>query len=517
MHEIEQLFRLAYAKKQADALYSPPDVFAVCCTFAKVTGVYRRFSEGSSEGRRMAVDQAKRDGASWRKAIDQHQRPTTNSLPTYVVSGWEYIGTNCGRPIEELVADEGFISACLYLIIAADEASVGVGIPSQSNGGYFELDGEARILDRGTLCRFIPSHALRVLPKQHTPQSGFNIRSLTHHLALLNASEVEPRWTITPNLPLQHSSFNVLMAPWPLEMNASDIHPAVRRSQTKGFGYFDYQPKRDCSAQEVKRWVQSLLSYAENIGQKVDLLLFPECSLNVEQWRAVSKVSSDNGAFAIAGVRGDTSKGGVGENTLRIKVPLPWYPELVQYKHHRWQIDPSQLTTYGLGGTLGADTLWWENIGLPERALRFLATSPELVLCPLICEDLARQDPVAELVRSVGPNLVIALLMDGPQLPERWAARYASVLADDPGSSVLTITSLGMVRLSRPNNCRPSRIIGSWKDPFGRFTSLELAENETALILNLQFRKREESTVDGRTDGGVASTPVLCGVHPITL
>lgn len=68
----------------------------------------------------------------------------------------------------------------------------------------------------------------------------------------------------------------------------------------------------------------------------------------------------------------------------------------------------------------------------------------------LVCEDLARQDPAADLIRAVGPNLLIALLMDGPQLSGRWPARYASVLAEDPGTSVLTLTSLGMAERSRP-------------------------------------------------------------------
>jgi hypothetical protein len=46
--------------------------------------------------------------------------------------------------------------------------------------------------------------------------------------------------------------------------------------------------------------------------------------------------------------------------------------------------------------------------------------------------------------------LLIALLMDGPQLKSRWSGRYAGVLAEDPGSSVLTLTSLGMALRSRP-------------------------------------------------------------------
>ena len=47
--------------------------------------------------------------------------------------------------------------------------------------------------------------------------------------------------------------------------------------------------------------------------------------------------------------------------------------------------------------------------------------------------DLAQPDPVASIIRQVGPSLVIGLLLDGPQLAERWPARYASVFADDPG------------------------------------------------------------------------------------
>ena len=57
-------------------------------------------------------------------------------------------------------------------------------------------------------------------------------------------------------------------------------------------------------------------------------------------------------------------------------------------------------------------------------------------LSVLICEDLARYDPVLTVMNAIGPNLVIALLMDGPQLERRWCGRYATALADDPGSSV---------------------------------------------------------------------------------
>src|SRR5205807_7939942 len=114
---------------------------------------------------------------------------------------------------------------------------------------------------------------------------------------------------------------------------------------------------------------------------------------------------------------------------------------------------------------LNPNRLWWEGIEIRDRRLTFFAIEDWLTLCVLICEDLARQDPVAELVRTIGPNLVIALLLDGPQLRTRWPNQYAAVPADDPGSAVLCLTSLGMTQLSRPFD-RPggSRVIALWKD-----------------------------------------------------
>ena len=77
-----------------------------------------------------------------------------------------------------------------------------------------------------------------------------------------------------------------------------------------------------------------------------------------------------------------------------------------------------------------------------------------------VCQDLAAIDDVAELVRSVGPTVIYTPLLDGPQLSSRWSARYASVLADDPGSAVLTLTSYGMVQRSRPHGRDSSPVVG---------------------------------------------------------
>lgn len=144
------------------------------------------------------------------------------------------------------------------------------------------------------------------------------------------------------------------------------------------------------------------------------------------------------------------------------------------------------------------------------------AISSDLVLTGLICEDLARPDPVANLIRSVGPNLVIALLMDGPQTRERWAARYATVLADDPGCSVLSLTSKGMANISRPT-AGPNRsgVVALWKDNFGPAREIDLPDGFDAVAISLSTRYEEEFSADGRGDDGYAAYPVLSGVHPI--
>jgi hypothetical protein len=119
------------------------------------------------------------------------------------------------------------------------------------------------------------------------------------------------------------------------------------------------------------------------------------------------------------------------------------YDVLTQAKHHRWKLDRSQIEQYELT-RLDTCKSWWEHIDLSSREFMFCSLGKGRVISVLVCEDLARPDPVGDLIRAVAPNLVIALLMDGPQLKTRWPARYAASLASDPGSSVLSVTSIGM-------------------------------------------------------------------------
>jgi hypothetical protein len=186
-----------------------------------------------------------------------------------------------------------------------------------------------------------------------------------------------------------------------------------------------------------------------------------------------------------------------------------------QAKHHRWKLDDSQICRYHLGGQLNPVNLWWEHIDLRTRECHFFVFRHGMSLATLICEDLARVDPVQSVIRSVGPNLVIALLMDGPQLERRWGGRYATVLADDPGSAVLTLTSAGMVaRSAQPGESVP-REIALWKGYEGIAQELRLPIGSHALLLTLTRRSQEHFTLDGRSDKGFTHCLKISGVHGI--
>ena len=142
---------------------------------------------------------------------------------------------------------------------------------------------------------------------------------------------------------------------------------------------------------------------------------------------------------------------------------------------------------------------------VPRRSIQFVQVGEEITIVSLICQDLA-QDDVAEVIRSVGPTLVGAMLLDGPQLPSRWGARYASVLADDPGSGVLTLTSFGMAQRSRPPGHDPSRVIALWKDSATGIREISLEPGAHGVILTISGQRTTRRSADGRW-------PVDTGTH----
>jgi hypothetical protein len=276
------------------------------------------------------------------------------------------------------------------------------------------------------------------------------------------------------------------------------------------FGFFT----ADLSSTSAVRRVARALRDAERLVGEVHAIIFPELALR----RAQAEQLCRRFKGLIVGGIGEVAAGArSGSNAAFVGAPLGgvavgW----TQGKHHRWRLDGGQINQYGIGGILDPTREWWERIALTARQLSFLSVNGWLTMCVLICEDLARQDPVSDLVRAVGPNLVVCLLQDGPQLSARWPARYATVLADDPGCSVLTLTSLGMARLCRPPGTAECRVIALWKDArSSKPIEISMDNRASGVVLSLTREFREEWTADGRSDGGFTAYLLLNGVHQV--
>jgi hypothetical protein len=187
---------------------------------------------------------------------------------------------------------------------------------------------------------------------------------------------------------------------------------------------------------------------------------------------------------------------------------------VAQYKHHRWRLDGGQVMQYQLGGALSPSMDWWEAVSVPRRSLQIIDEGA-VTVASLVCEDLARLEPVADLMRAIGPSLVVTLLLDGPQLGSRWTARYASVLADDPGSAVLALSSYGMVQRCRPPGCAESHVVALWKDVSGGLTEIELEPGSEAVLISTEVVAGDVVTADGRWHRASAATLRLAGVQPV--
>lgn len=505
----------------------PPDIFAACSLLLQKSGGYILLVSDWPP-RPAYVKKPKRwirdvkiIAGKWRRAWIGSKLP-----PVEILGWWKYVLDRQSLPVSEIAKNYELSCALLQLSATADEAANGVGVPSLARSKnpleeFVRTYVEQQRKGGSTLCKLIDKSKLRVLPKLHVPQKGMTIRSISHHLAVCPSGDVETNWFWSPNTPRAHC-LNLLLLPWPSVTTPSHfgMSRGTLRNMPRNFGFFTYDPPAEQTAKLQKKTLE-LIDRAKTCVGPIDGVILPELALSPYEHGALRNAVTKSGAFLLSGVRKSEGPKKPGRNYLSLTVPLPgnlYQSSYEQDKHHRWLLDKPQIVQYGLGGTLDPKRSWWEYMSLEPRKLSFFAMRPWLTLCTLICEDLSRQDPVTEIVRAVGPNLVIALLMDGPQLPARWSARYATVLADDPGSSVLTLTSIGMAQLCRPPYIQgaKSRVIGLWKDAIsGGPIPIEMPQGAEAVVLSLVAEYREEWSADGRSDRGATGYPVFGGAHPL--
>jgi hypothetical protein len=494
----------------------PPDLFAVAATLVKRSDAYSAYVQSPWSGTLFTPryrGDVVRLGASWRREL---------SPPESVQQMWEELVDFFPQA---LVPHAQWARKALYLMAVADEASVGIGFTYAQVSSFSELvtaESQAalkktkeveRVLQQipSSVCWRVPQEECCVLPKTRTPQVGITLAALSHNLALLpSVTEVWPRWLMNPvnrSLPRRGSlAFNLLLVPYPYRVEAQCFRE--REPATEGAQFFRLSQRwlqRPASPAKLAAFVGGLVDEAERDGAQVNGVILPELSLDPPSFEALERALAKRDAvqFLIGGVL-QPGEGDSPVNQVRSAV----FSEgrrllsISQAKHHRWKLDAPQLDRYGLAHVLGMGCDWWEDVDVTRRACSFFQISSGACVAAVVCEDLARVEPVHTVLRAVGPNLVVALLMDGPQLASRWSSRYATVLAEDPGSAVLTLTCLGMIRRSHRPDEEERREIGLWKDAGSTVHELSLPEGCHALRVSLALDWEETYSLDGRSDHG---------------
>jgi hypothetical protein len=481
----------------------------------------------------------------------------TGSAPWEVQTLWTDLLASAAERLRASLAQIAGVSphwwrVALQLLIISDEASKGVGFERPSGPGDKRLPitftdlkfAEARKEDReinkspqtlrmgrqvATLATVADADVVSVQPKSRVTGIGCTLRNLSRNLALTgSAGKVRCHWQqlITKPKSEDDKALDILVVPLPYEIKANWIRPVqqVENGETVRPGWDNFEIDQRWLKDEkgiVKDVVDLVVKAKEDIDN-INAVVFPEYSLNFDVFQKIcyriSEVEPDI-EFVISGSSSNceyetannvmtavwerSAPGSkIPQRRRRENVPIADQARVritSQRKHHRWRLNKSQIADYALASTLNPKIFWWESHNIGQRELNFFQFRESSVFSSLICEDLARSDPCHEILRSIGPNLVFSLLMDGPQIPVRWSSRYAGGLSDDPGCSVLTLTSYGLIkRLNENQKYQHSDTIGLWRDESGAVVEIKLKGNAKAVLISLSSVDVTDRTIDGR-------------------
>jgi hypothetical protein len=504
-----------------DLVSWPPDVFAFTEIALDRSEAYRfvvspppgrDWPPSHVDGWSDAVETAARNWNAW--ALHKAGEP-----PDLVVREWEVLRRSVETPLEDVTSGRAWrlCQALLTLHAISDQACAGVGPrPDLSDDAGIAFGARVReLLARtGSMARIQPG-LLRVLPKYRTPSGGISSRSISRYASVAGPAvdvSVHQVGARTPGR--EPGELNILLLPWPLQVSDGDFRQvpgSVKEREIEPFGYFEFRPSEPFDFSLV----DGLLAAAAEHVERVDVVVLPESALAQEDLPGLEDVLSRRGVtMLVAGLRDTAEKpGGLGSNWVHFGASIDgeWW-HYRQDKHHRWSLERTQIEQYHLVDVLDPRVRWWEAMELRRRSVQLIERGDGHTVASLVCEDLAHIDEVVDLLCLLGPSLVVALLLDGPQLASRWTARYASVLADDAGSAVLTLSSYGMVRRAWNSGQRPSSVVALWKDRTRGVREITLDLDAQGILLTAAGHRSIRRAADGRLPESNVTDLRLAGV-----
>jgi len=533
----------------------PPDMFAVVGTIIDLSGCYTEASPNRNDlvSHEAYLNEVKSIVKSWKNLL---------KVPKKLERLWrELIKDHGDIDLGEIIAHPRALDLLLMLFAIADDASKGMGWSRLSSSEKL-TDFAATVLANDdperteikfwlpywprSLCAIVSPDRAIVLPKSITTTKGCTIRSLSHNLALLPCDTVlAPEW----NLASHEAKANVdpirlLLVPFPYSIPPGSFKLTSPRralsNDTTHAAFFGLEQRWLAQPGKIRLdggalardLILPLIAEAKaETGATPTGIVLPECALSADTTEEMVNALKGSGIELI--ITGALENGDDGDRPLNTAYTFVMQGNDIlavsaQSKHHRWRVDQDQANSYSLDFDPDkTNRQWWEDIDVAFRNLPFYAIRKDMSIVTLICEDLARMDPAMNAIRAIGPNLVVALLMDGPQLSGRWPGRYAGVLADEPGCAVLTLTCAATVDLSNRHYMKvnrkrkaPPRTIGLWRQADGRAIHIDLPDNANGVLLTLKTDPKHQTTLDNRSDKSssreltfVSQKPLFSGIR----
>lgn len=534
----------------------PPDLFAVVGTIIDRSGCYTEASPNRDDlpSHEAYLKNITSIARSWKNLL---------KVPRKLQALWEELIVEHGEhELGAITANQRTLQVLLMLFAIADDVSKGMGwdkgskaeklsdfatiVLANADPEHQEVEFPLPYWPR-SLCAIVSPDRVIVLPKSITTTKGCTIRSLSHNLALLPCETVlMPQWRLVSqtgyakkNAPIQ-----LLLVPFPYTIPDESFTLSSGRewlyNRTSHAAFFGLEQRwLNLNGQEplhggvlAHELIIPMINEARELsGSFPTGVVLPECALSADATIEMVRALQGSGIEFV--ITGALEHGEDLDRPFNMAYTIAMLEDQIlaqgQSKHHRWRIDQGQANQYGLDFDPDkTNHQWWEDIDVSMRDLPFYALRQDMSMVTLICEDLARMDPAMNAIRAVGPNLVVALLMDGPQLSRRWPGRYAGVLADEPGCAVLTLTCAGTVNLSNRHHMisqgseeMPDPIVAFWKQADGREEHIELPYGANGVLLRLQSRSKHQTTLDNRSDRSSSrelnfksQTPLFRGHRP---
>ena len=474
---------------------------------------------------------------------------------------------------------KSFYSIILKLMIISDEACAGLGHFNQYEGANSWIEAVLSDLHAPVLSNvkqrnktnehklvvfpelklnvFSNEKVAPIVPKAKTAAVGCALRNMSQNMALVPpVSEVKTTFETLTNYK-KPGAFNLLVIPFPFEVSNDIFVPSheekkLGKSANNKWRWFDVNsvwipkvlvsddgPSLKTREDLIDKFIHIIFE-AKRVSGEIHAIVFPELALDYALYKQLAERINAHESLAEVEIliSGTTNAAcPVGPNAFDIKKgnfactaifkegsgkhgepKERFYITAAQHKHHRWKLNDEQIKNYNASHVLDPALDWWENINISTRTLHLWGFRERSILTTIICEDLARVDPAQKVIREVGPSLIVALLMDGPQMKKRWPGTYANTLSRDPGSSVLTVTSTGLMTGKEDGGrFEDQRIIALWAEKDQELREIKMKKNGVGVVLNLRSVETSTSTLDGRYQEKSAKSWTLSNVKDVCL